>query len=112
MPSPERIYPAPTSTIFTPAPFALPTDGPSFWQALEQITERLEPATPEIVRLQACDHLARLADLVMSDDTRDYEIYDAALLEFQGVAFRCQDEAVAQSSYDRLRAVLQRNPYR
>lgn len=116
--SPERLYPAPTSTLFTPAPFELPADGRSFWSALADVTARLRPTPPsddpagERARLQACDHLAQLADLVMSDDRRDYEITGAPLLEFQGVAFSCQNPATANTSFDRLVAVLKTSPYR
>lgn len=111
----ERFYPAPTSSAFTPAPFALPSDGRTFWQALREVTSRLEPPADgrgdETRRLQACDHLAQLANLVMQDDTRDYDISGSSAAVFYGVAFDCQDPAGAEATYLRLQGVLEDDPY-
>lgn len=112
----ERVIPAPTSSLFTPAPFAVPSDAQGFWAALQEVATRLPPTAPtseaeERVRLQACDHLAQLADAAFLGDRDDYQLGPTSNLDLQGAAASCEVPENAPSTYDRVQDVLEEDPF-
>ena len=113
----ERLFPPPDDPLFSPTPFAVPSDGPGTWAALRDITTRLQPGLSgdedaERRRLQACGHLRMLAGAVVEGVSEDFEVEGFPELELVASANNCPDRAKAESSHVALKWLIERyDPY-
>lgn len=109
----ERLFPAPTSSLFTPAPLVVPTDGPSLWTSLEALVPALDPSSrDEPRRLRACDQLRQLGGTMVEGVSEDYDVEGFAELEIVASANNCAEPEQAQSTYASLTWRLEKSPYR
>lgn len=111
---PPDIYPPPTSPLFSPTPFTIPRDDVSFWAALEDLSGRLKPGKPGDVaaerrRLQACDHVAQLAEAVVLNGNERYRIGNFSG-DLMGIAYSCPNQP--ELTYIRTKRVVAGNPFR
>ena len=113
-PSSERLRPAPSSSLFSPAPFDVPMGEDDFWPAIENVADRLRPAadTSDVAaerrRLQACDHLAQIAEAIFRADFGTYPISDLAESNVMGAATICVDQPAV--AYDAVQSVVSEKP--
>lgn len=109
-----RLFPAPTSSLFTAQPVDLPTDPPGLWAVLAEVGPQLQPGAPgdddaERQRLQACDVLGQVAEAVFESPDATYNLDGFSRATLFGLGESCADQP--EASYERLRVLLRDNPY-